>query len=140
MQLEEPTAEVYYGKRGPRRQRDALNLGFLARKGTAGGGLNCAGSHAVILDQLDRIARLSERILDADELDRDRTMLGEYLGDARAHAGVLLMLLDRHDRTARLRGVEDRRFVHRLDGVIVDDAALDAVAREAVGRDQRVID
>ena len=52
---------------------------------------------------------------------------------------MLLVLFHGYDRTAARGRIHDGGFVHRFDGVIVDDAALDAVAAEPVGRNQRVI-
>ena len=52
---------------------------------------------------------------------------GEDLGHARTHPAVHLVLFDGHHGAAVARRVDDRGLVHRLDGVVVDDAALDAV-------------
>ena len=65
----------------------------------------------------------------------------ENLGDARSHSAGLLMLLDRYDRAAARAASTIGRLVHRLDGMVVDDAAFDAVlAREASAAMQRVVD
>ena len=67
--------------------------------------------------------------------------LREDLRDARAHAAVPLVFFDGDDRAARPRGAHDRRFVHRLDRMIVHDRALDAVFSGDFFRgDQRVVD
>ena len=98
-------------------------------------------THSVILDQLEGIAGLSETVVDADELDRHRMVLRENFGDARAHAGLALVLFDGNDRAAAARGVDDCGLVHRFDRVVVYDAAFDAVLRgKPVGGNQRVVD
>ena len=60
-------------------------------------------------------------------------ILRDDLRDARTHAGMNLVLFDGNDRAAILGGRNDRGFVHRFDGVIVDNATLDSVLGQFFG-------
>src|SRR5215475_3291470 len=53
-------------------------------------------AHAVVLEQLVRRSRLTEVVVHAHELDRNRAVRRQTLGNGRAHAGEDLMLFDRH--------------------------------------------